>query len=270
MMIFKNKILKNSFSKIISEVLLKTSVINLPLIGLVFVFVSLGCGGAPYTLPNAEYFGVWSANGTTFTIRPDNSAEYSAPDIYLQNAEARIYQENGQKQFSFWDSNYGIKFKIDSEPSGNKMTLNGISYQRTENGAPLAPANALKIPTDAEIEKIIKATISDYIKAVEAGNPEQFLANRAKDRERYSDDDFKEEFAKTLADKDKSLASLRDAQNRPIQFNKKADMMITPQEGLFSIDKVSFPSQPSQTIVNCTFNYKNGKWRFEFFSVSFN
>jgi hypothetical protein len=242
------------------------SVVNIILISVLLIVVSLGCGGAPYTVPNAEYLGVWSDGNATFTFRPDGITEYSSPNLYLRENDTRIYSDGGS-YFSLW--NYDYKFKIDAEPKDNKMTLNGITYQKTGNNEPPPPSDKLKVPTDAEIEKIVKDMIGDYIKALEAGSLEQFLAAGEQELDNYDKDIFQKNFAEALAKKDNSLASLRDAQTKPVKFNRQPSMAITIQKGSFSFNDASFASQPLKTVVSGYFDLKKGKWQFSRFWVHF-
>lgn len=241
------------------------SFINLGLIFAILIVVSLGCGGAPYTVPNAEYLGVWSGDGATLTILPGGIAEYSSPTLYLRENDVRIYDTEG-KSFTLGD--YEYKFKIDSEPKDNVMSLNGKTYQKIGNGEPLPPpSDKLKIPSDSEIETMIKDTIGEYIKALEAGNPGQFLAKFSKEIDDYDKSLFQENFAKALKNKDKSLISLRDAQTKQIKFDRKPNMAFTTQGGKIRFNESSYASQPFGTFVQGDFDFKNGKSQISSFWV---
>lgn len=246
----------------------RNAITNLVLVAAFVIVICLGCGGEAYTVPGGEYLGVWSANGATLTLRPDGIAEYSSADLYLRENDVRIYERGGTR-FALWSFEH--TFKIDSVPSGGKMTLNGVTYQKTGNSEPPPPSEKLKIPSDAEIEKVVKETIGEYIRALETGNAEQYIAQWTGQLDGYDKERFQEDFAKALKNKDNSIAALRDAQTKAIQFERRRpDMEVTPQGSSFSFRDVTFPSQPRKTVVSSgSYTFKNGKWQFSQVWIAF-
>ena len=218
------------------------------------IIACLACGGAPYTKPGPEYFGVWRTADSAIAFNSDGSVFYAAQDMFAQDNEVRIYD----RSITLFLGDIQREFKIDEPPAGDKLKLNGVEYQRSGDTTLPAPGTSVKVPSDGELEASVKALIADYAKALDSGDFDSFSANRGGDASNTRE--IRERFDKQAGNKAQSLAALRDVENRNYKLDSIPSIIVTPSRGAFYVAG-SFPSQPVAVRFEGNFELRSGKWR---------
>ncbi|HMS42108.1 MAG TPA: hypothetical protein PKE69_17885 [Pyrinomonadaceae bacterium] len=93
----------------------------------VFFGLVLACGGGTPAPP--KYQGNWTgSDGSTVYMTADGKAGFKVGNKSVDGGGAE-FSGDGK---SFTISLFGIshEFKVDREPEGNEMTLNGVVYQK--------------------------------------------------------------------------------------------------------------------------------------------
>lgn len=224
----------------------------------------LACGGASYTKPGSEYFGVWRTADSTIAFNSDGSAVYAAPDMFIRNGEVRIYDRQ-DPSIILSVGEIQRRFKIEAPPAGDKLKLSGVEYERSGDTSLPVPGASVKVPSDGEIEAVVKALVADYAKALDSGDFDSFWANRGGDTVDIRE--IRERFDKQAGNKTQSLAALRDSENRNYRFDRNPDIGVTPSRGEFYVIG-SFPTQPAAVRFEGYFEVRSGKWRSNNFTLS--
>ncbi len=163
----------------------------------ILMFVGLGCFGgkssSSKTVPS-EYFGDWKgSDGSTISIRGDGKGDYKSGGTTVDGGTVEI--DDAKKELSITFFSIGPTLKIDSPPSGNEMKLGGVVYKKgggstttTDTKKPVADtspttkespvkntfdkADAKKgvMPSDGEMQEIVKESLTDFNDAVKQGD----------------------------------------------------------------------------------------------------
>jgi hypothetical protein len=183
----KNQIYKLFFGK--------NAYVSLLVVFAMMLFVGLGCGGKKDGKPvSAEYHGAWTgSDGSTITIRSDNSGDYKSGSTKVDNGSVTI--NDADKTLSITLFGFGPTLKIDQPPSGNQMKLDGIVYKKS--GAPskdtskssdkrespsydAANASKWEIPSDEEMRDMTRTALMDFNDAVKQGDFTDFHSKISK------------------------------------------------------------------------------------------
>jgi len=178
-------------------------------------FVVLGCGGGGKTtskpLP-ATYFGSWSASdGSTLTLTSNGTGSYKSGGTTIDGAAAELDETGKTLKLSF----LGVavkEFKIDKEPSGGSMKLDGIVYQTaggdkgtpSPNDSPVASDDP-DMPSSTELNDMVKTTILDFNSAIQQEDFTDFRNNVSKDfKNQFTADKMKQAFDQFVKNKDEA------------------------------------------------------------------
>jgi hypothetical protein len=95
----------------------------------VVALLAVGLGCASSTPPPTHYVGAWTgADGTLLTIRDDGSGDYKSGSSNVTNGSVTV--DEGAKTLKLTLAGMGPKYKIDTPPTGNEMTLDGVVYRK--------------------------------------------------------------------------------------------------------------------------------------------
>ena len=156
----------------------------------VLVLAGLACGGSGKPAP-AEYVGFWTGgDGATMTIRADGTGDYkSGGAVNTSVSGGTVDINDAEKTLSIKFVGIGPTFKIDKPPSGDQMTLSGVVYKKGGVSA------ALEMPTEPELQDLVRATMMDFNDAVQSGDFTDFHKKVAKKwREQNTAEEIKEVF----------------------------------------------------------------------------
>ena len=158
----------------------------------IFSFIALACsgGGSKSTgtpLP-AGYVGGWtSKEGASLQLTSDGLGYYRNGGTTVSGAAAQLDDTGKILKLTF----VGVsvkEFKIDQEPKGGKMTLDGVVYQ-LNGGATTQVSDSpssnsgsetdADLPSTSEQKEMTKTAIQDFTDAVEKGDFADFRDNCA-------------------------------------------------------------------------------------------
>lgn len=162
------------------------------------VLVGLACRGSGKPAP-AEYVGFWTgANGATISIRADGTGDYeSGGAVNTTVSGGTVDINDGEKTLSIKFAGMGPTFKIDKAPDGNQMTLSGVVYKRR------GVAAALEMPSEPELQDLVKATMLDFNDAVQSGDFTSFHKKAAKKwQEQNTAEEMKDAFKEFVDNKE--------------------------------------------------------------------
>ena len=163
----------------------------------ILMFIGLGCFGSgksssSATVPPA-YFGDWKgSDGSTISIRGDGKGDYKSGGTSVDGGSVEI--DDAKKELSITFFGIGPSLKIDSPPSGDEMKLGGVIYKRSGGSTTAdtkktvvdttktsespakktitekADAKKGEIPSDEELQEIVKESLLDFNDAVKEGD----------------------------------------------------------------------------------------------------
>lgn len=189
--------------------------------------IALGCtcGGKGSVPP--EYVGAWTGDdGSTLTIRSDASGDYKKGGKEVTNGSVDV--KDGELTIGFLG--IGETMKIDEPPKGSQMKLNGVTY-RKQGGSTVADktdsdsktifsddkdssekTGSGEMPSDSEIDSLVKQTTADFADAIEAEDFSSFMANTSDAfQSEFSAEQMKKVFATFMDKKEVVVPILRDA-----------------------------------------------------------
>jgi hypothetical protein len=182
----KNQIYKLFFGK--------NAYVSLLAVFAIVLFVGLGCSGSKKDgkpVP-AEYQGAWTgSDGSTLTIRSDSSGDYHSGGTKVDNGTVAI--DDAAKTLSITFFGIGPTLKIDQAPSGNSMKLEGTVYKKSGStdttkladkkdkpSYEKSDASKGEMPSDEELQDIVKTTLMDFAEAVKDEDFSDFYDNISK------------------------------------------------------------------------------------------
>ena len=134
----------------------------------------LGCGGgssAPKKPIPAAYLGTWTGtDGTTISIRNDNTGDYHAGSKKVDGAAVEVDEAGNEIKFTMLGVDVG-KYKIDKPASGSSMTLDGMVFKKGGGASSTTTdsnASNADIPTDSELDSLTGATMESFNSAVQS------------------------------------------------------------------------------------------------------
>lgn len=243
------------------------------------VFFALACsfGGSSSGGKNvpAEYLGDWMGqDGTKISIRGDGTGEYHSSSVNISGGSVNVDENAKTLKISF--IGLGKTLKIDEPPSANEMKLDGVVYRRTGGFAPSSTssstsnANAASssnsnsgsssssgaVPSDAELQTLVKNTLTDFGKACAEGDFDDFHANDlAKPfREQFSAEDLRKTFDSFVQQKINVAPAIK---------NMQATFSPAPsvnEDGVLSVSG-SYPTTPSETKFDLKYVKEGGQWK---------
>ncbi|MEJ7622934.1 MAG: hypothetical protein WKF34_02970 [Pyrinomonadaceae bacterium] len=129
-----------------------------------------------------SYLGVWNgADGSSVTIRNDATGDYKSGGKSVSGAAVEIDEAAKEIRFAFLGFDSG-KYKIDQSPTGNRMKLDGMEYQRTDGSSSSDSENKPDttkrgdISSGDELGPIVAATIRDFDNALQQGDFDDFYS----------------------------------------------------------------------------------------------
>ena len=159
---------------------------DLAFVAIVFVAFVMGCGGsssAPQKPIPAPYLGTWTgADGTTISIRNDNTGDYKAGSKTIDGAAVEVDETGNEIKFTMLGIDVG-KYKIDKAPSGSSMTLNGMVYRKAGGGtatsnntssdretttADDSDVSSADMPVGDELDSLVGDTMESFNSAVQS------------------------------------------------------------------------------------------------------
>jgi hypothetical protein len=226
--------------------------INIALIFAIFTLVVLGCMGGSKTSTTpvpSSYYGDWKgSDGSTLTIRSDNSGDFRSGSFKVENGTVAV--DDAKKEISVTFFGIGKTLKIDQEPSGNQMKLGGVSYSKDGGTITTAPnssntsttsntststnstststnpfgsgsndadsKNTPKptasgdVPPDSELQSLVQETIQSFGDAVESEDFTDFRDDSSKVfQKQYTADACKTAFQVFINAKDRVIPTIR-------------------------------------------------------------
>ena len=202
--------MKNQFNKLFFG---KNAYVSLVVVFAMLLLVGLGCGKKDGTPVGSEYHGAWTgSDGSTITIRSDSSGDYRSGGTTVTNGSVTINDKDKTLSISLFG--VGPSLKIDQAPSGNQMKLDGIVYKKsgssdlkdTTKSSPSsksdsspsyekADASKAEMPSDEELQDIVKTTLMDFNKGVQDEDFSDFYSKISKPwKKQTSADDMKATF----------------------------------------------------------------------------
>ena len=165
----------------------------------ILIFVGLGCFGGGRSSSSKpvppEYFGSWTgSDGSTITIRGDGKGDYKSGGTSVDGGTVEI--DDAKKELSITFFGIGPTLKIDTPPSGDEMKLGGVVYKRaggsttttSDTKKPIADASPAtkdspkkntfekadarkgEMPSDEELQEMVKTSLLDFNAAVKKGD----------------------------------------------------------------------------------------------------
>ena len=139
--------------------------------------VGFACGSKE-PLP-LRYVGVWTgADGTTITIRPDGTGDYRSSSSSVTGGTVTI--DEAAKTLKVALAGQGPTLSIEMSPSSNRMKLDGVFFKKTGDLDPNRDPSKPEIPSDDQLQTMVKATFLDFGEAVQTSNFTAFHKNSAK------------------------------------------------------------------------------------------
>ena len=226
--------------------------VTLVIVAGVFLLLSIACGGSG-TPPPSQYVGFWTgADGTTITIRSDGTADYKSSNTTVTGGG--IIVDEAAKTLKITFASIGPSFTIDKSPDANQMTLSGVVYKK--GGVAAAP----EMPTEPELQDLVKTSLLDFNDAVQSGDFTAFHAKVAKKlQEQKTPDEMKEVF-KVFVD-GKEHFNLKSSIS-----GMKATFEPSPTFEPFGDDKVlvlkgSYPTTPKKLGFQLKYLKEDGSWK---------
>ncbi len=255
----------------------------------IFLLVGLGCFGGKSSgskpIP-AEYVGAWTGtDGSTITIRGDGKGDYKSGGTSVDGGTVEI--DDAKKELSITFFNIGPTKKIDSPPSGDQMTLDGIVYKRnggsttsiqtekTTTGTPeskksLTTDGAISTgdaPSDSEVETLVKATLADFTEGVENEDFITLYTNSSKDfQASYTAPQIKNSFTTFIAQKDKVIPILNSADDTSAKFTEPPRVRMEKGYKIL-VAEGEFPTRPNTIKFKTEYEFEKGKWKLLTFNV---
>ena len=154
----------------------------------------IGCGGGGSSAPKkpipAAYLGTWTAtDGSTISIRNDNTGDYKAGSKKVDGAAVEVDESGNEVKFTMLGVDVG-KYKIDKAPSGGSMTLNGMVFKRAGGGAVNtttststtdttttdSTASSADVPAGGELDSLTGATMESFNTALQSDDFTDFYS----------------------------------------------------------------------------------------------
>ena len=207
----------------------------------IFLLIGLGCFGGGKSSSSkpipAEYVGAWpGSDGSTITIRGDGKGDYKSGGTTVDGGTVEI--DDAKKELSITFFGIGPTKKIDSAPSGDQMTLDGIVYKRsggnstaltdtnskttsspdtksspdsksTNKNYSKADASRGEIPEGDELQEMTQKTLIDFNDAVQAGDFTDFFQTISKLWQRQSSPSKLRDTFKVFVDKKIDIGAVR-------------------------------------------------------------
>jgi hypothetical protein len=228
--------------------------INLIIAVSALVLVGLACRGSVKPAPT-EYVGFWiGADGATINIRADGTGDYkSGGAVNTSVSGGTVDIKDAEKTMSIKLLGMGPTFKIDEPPSGDQMTLSGIVYKKG------GVAAALEMPTEPELQELVKATIMDFNDAVQSGDFSNFYKKAAKKwQEQSTAGEMKEAFKVFIDNKEsfdlKSLSRMKATFEPSPTFEPLVDEKALSLTG-------SYPTTPKKLRFELKYLKDDGFWK---------
>lgn len=261
----------------------KDSIVSLLLMAAVCLSVGLACRGSrdadAKPIPPA-YLGDWEGQGgETLSIRSDGKGDYRAGSTKIEGGTAEVDEDAKTLSVTFFG--LGKTLKIDQVPSGNQMKLDGVVYRRkggfsvedsgfedNKNSAPVNKGSKSNtdtadkdLPSDADVESLVKDSVADFTEAVDSENFSGFRANSSKNfQATYSPDLLKSTFKAFIDNKTLLVPSLNDVANQAASFSV-GPRIRTEQGYKVLVANGSFSSSPRPVEFETEYVMEKGSWK---------
>ncbi len=192
----------------------RNSRLNSVCVILILLAAVLGCSDSN---PSAEsvkkivpgaYVGMWTGqDGSTVTIRNDNSGDYKSGGKTVEGASVEVDEAAKEIRFALFGFDAG-KYKIDQPPSGNKMKLDGMEYRRTggfstnDSENKTTDSKISEAPSEDEMRPVVGETMRNFDAAIQSDDFGDFYSTISEMwQNQITADELKKAFATTIAQK---------------------------------------------------------------------
>jgi len=251
----------------------------------IFIFVGLGCfgsgksGGDSKPAPPA-YFGEWKGqDGSTVSIRADGKGDYISGGTKVEGGTVEINE--AEKTLSITFFGIGPTLKIDNPPTSDEMKLDGVVYRRsggfstsTKDSGMTAPKKSTiasdsdgDLPSDSEVESLVKETLKDFTDGVEEEDFTNFHENSSKDFQvSLTPSQIKTSFGSFIAQKDKVLPILNSVGASSVKFSSPPKIRTEKDYKILTANG-EFPTSPNTTKFETEYELEKGDWKILKFKV---
>jgi hypothetical protein len=215
-----------------------------------------GCGDStPKTPAPQEYYGTWEGqDGSLIKIYANGKGDFKRGGSSVEGGTVDYNAAKKTLTISF--VGIGETWAIDEAPtaSANTMKLSGMAYRRAGGFAPDG-RDAIQVPSDEELQKMVKATLTEFSAAVEANNFKAFHATCGSAfQNQFTPEKLKEVFASFVKQKVVFAAAIA-----PLgaTFSGKPSF----DENHFLNVNGFYPTEPSQVKFEVSFVWEDDKWK---------
>lgn len=250
-----------------------------------FAFVGLGCKGSKTdTKPiPAAYLGDWEGqDGSTLSLRGDNSGDYRSGSTKVENGTAEV--DETAKTVSITFVGIGKTLRIDQAPTGSEMKLDGVTYRRkggsTTSSSPNSSSSPSTIstppvssppttnnsgngdaPSDREVETLVKETLEDFGDAVEKEDFTDFRFKTSKDFQvSYTPATLKASFQAFINQKDRVLPSFSSMSGSSATFTD-GPRIRTEKGYKILVANGRMSTSPSPVQFETEYELEKGEWK---------
>lgn len=216
----------------------------------ILIFAGLGCFGIGKKTDSKPtppaYIGEWKGqDGSTVSIRADGKGDYHSGSTKVDGGTVEVNEADKKLSITFFG--IGPTLKIDSAPTGDEMKLDGVTYRRsggfatttdtkkpvtdasntadttTASDTPVkfagkkADASKGEMPSDDEMQQIVRTTLLDFNDAIKQGDFTDFHGKISKTwQKQTTPETFNSAFSEFITKKlDISEVSSLDAEFSP-------------------------------------------------------
>jgi hypothetical protein len=245
----------------------------------IVALIALGCtcGGGSGSAP-PEYVGSWTgSDGSTLTIRNDGSGDYKSGSGGSEVTNGSVEIKDGKLSLTLLG--FGKTLNIDEPPKNGQMKLEGIVY-KSGGGSTIVDTKSSPgdtessnkdtkttgsgdVPSDSELQTLVKQTTSDFADAVENEDFSDFVPKTSNAfQKEFSASKMKEVFAAFITQKAATVPGLRKASDSTAQFSPKPK--VESRRGK-KVLVANGKSSASPNTVNFEYEYvlEDGDWKLE-------
>lgn len=237
----------------------------------VLITAGLACGGSAKPAP-PDYVGSWTGDDqSTLTIQAEGRGSYKSANSSVNGGTVTIDETAKTLKISF--VGIGPSFTIDKTPADGRMTLSGIQYTksgpnssqsrlpRTENTSGGEGSKTTELPSDKDVEGLVRSSISDLAKAVESDDFSDLYDNASSDfRGTYTLVQVQDNFRPYVEKKELVLPILRQAEGLDAEFSPA--VTVRTEKGLrILVANGTFETTPQKLRFETEYVNRAGEWR---------
>ncbi len=251
----------------------------------IFLFVGLACSGTGKSDGDSKptppaYFGEWKGqDGSTVSIRADGKGDYISGGTKVEGGTVEINE--AEKTLSITFFGIGPTLKIDKSPTSDEMKLDGVVYRRsggfstlTTDSGTTTPQKSTSandsdgnLPSDSEVESLVKKTLEDFADGVEQEDFTNFHQNSSKDFQvSLTPSQIKTSFGSFITQKDKVLPILNSVGESSVKFSSPPRIRTEKGYKILIADG-EFPTSPNTTKFETEYELEKGDWKILKFKI---